>query len=116
MKIRITSNNLRFRLGRDEAEKLGNGVRLEETLRIGGSELVFSLIASGAADAQMNDRRISVLIPSQQAKMWASSDQVGINLKISGVEIAIEKDFKCLHGPTENEAECFPNPLAQTIR
>jgi hypothetical protein len=116
MKIRITSNNLRFRLGRVEVEKFGNGEQIEETLRIGGSELVFSLSVSGAADVQMNGRRIAVIVPTQQAQAWSRSEQVGINMKIAGVEIAIEKDFKCLHGPTENEAECFPNPLAQTMR
>jgi hypothetical protein len=116
MKIRIMSNNLRFRLGRDEVEKLGNGQRIEETLRIGDGELVFALAASGSADAQMNDRRILVVVPIQQAKSWSGSDQVGINMKLAGIEIAIEKDFKCLHGPTENEGERFPNPLAQTIR
>jgi hypothetical protein len=116
MKIRIMSNNLRFRLGRADVETLGNGGRIEEKIRVGAQEMNFTLSASEAANIQVNDRRILVTVPNDRARIWARTDEIGINLKIEGVEIAIEKDFKCLHGPTENEAECFPNPLEQITR
>jgi hypothetical protein len=118
MKIRITTNNLRFRLSRGEVEKLGEGGRLEEKIRIGEQELIYTLQARETAklSVQIQQHLLIVVVPQPQAHGWAVGFEVGIYASVAGVEIAIEKDFKCLHGPTENEAECFPNPLEQTIR
>ena len=116
MKIRITSNNLRFRLGRNEVQTLGNGGKIDETIRIGNSEMNFILFADKQAKAKIEDQTLMVSVSSEQARQWALNDQVGIETTVDGLSITIEKDFKCLHGPTENQAECFPNPLEQATR
>jgi|SRR5450432_1379891 len=113
MKIRITSQQLRFRLGQAEVRQIETTGRIEEKIRIGEAELIFTLATdkSSKFNLQMRDRQIVLTIPLQQAKKWSRSDEVGINANIDGVEISIEKDFKCLHGD-ELQADSFPNPLA----
>jgi hypothetical protein len=43
---------------------------------------------------------------------WVESDQVGIEARSdTGVELLIEKDFKCLHRSAEQEPDAYPHPL-----
>jgi hypothetical protein len=62
-----------------------------------------------------NDGRLSVLLPLDEVRHWAQSDQVGIeaNQSISpgkSLDILIEKDFECLHSAAEKNNDAFPNP------
>jgi hypothetical protein len=48
---------------------------------------------------------------------WASTDQVGIEGRQpvdneTSLQILIEKDFACIDGTDEENADTFPNPLA----
>ena len=49
---------------------------------------------------------------------WASSDQVGIEGEQvidnqTSLRILIEKDFACIDATDEQNADTFPNPLAE---
>ena len=48
---------------------------------------------------------------------WASGDQIGIESEQlvdhqASLRILIEKDFACIDGTDEQNADTFPNPLA----
>jgi hypothetical protein len=43
---------------------------------------------------------------------WVESDLVGIEARSNtGVDLLIEKDFKCLHRSVEQEPDAYPHPL-----
>ena len=60
---------------------------------------------------------VTVVIPSDEIRQWANSDQVGIyrNLDIGRngeLEVLVEKDFGCLDLPEKDQEDMFPNPNA----
>lgn len=43
---------------------------------------------------------------------WVESDHVGIAARLqTGVQLLLEKDFKCLHRSVEQEPDAYPHPL-----
>jgi hypothetical protein len=119
MKIRITTNNLRFRLSRGEVETLGKGGRLEEKIRVAEHELIYTLLARQVAEVnvQIQQQRLEVIVPLGQAHDWAGNFEVGIYAAAGDIQVAIEKDFKCLHGQSDlDQSDSFPNPLSEATR
>ena len=55
---------------------------------------------------------IRVFLPSKMASVWTANDEVAIEAFDSGVEILVEKDFKCLHRSAVSDPDAYPNPLA----
>ena len=54
-----------------------------------------------------------VAVPMPLMKKWAEGDQVSIESPPqAGVQLLIEKDFKCLHKPDQQDPDAYPNPLA----
>jgi hypothetical protein len=53
------------------------------------------------------------------ARRWAEGAEVSLEGSVAGaggrgaVSVLIEKDFQCLHGSPEDQADCFPNPRAR---
>lgn len=124
MKLRVRTNSLRLRLTRSEVARFGDVGRVEESVEFGGTsagQLVYvleSVIDIQAINATYDDKCIVVRVPREQAELWTSSNQVGIegeqaleNGKF--LRILIEKDFACLdHRENEDEVDAYPHPNA----
>lgn len=55
---------------------------------------------------------VRVLLPGACVLAWAESDQVSI-AGHGPVQVLVEKDFQCLHGPDRRDPDAWPNPLAE---
>jgi hypothetical protein len=75
--------------------------------------------AVSSPQAKVTASSIVVRVPTRDAARWASTDEVGIEgYQPAGgpasLRILIEKDFACLDGTDERNADTFPHPLAGT--
>ena len=122
MKLRLRGNTLRLRLSRSEVRLLGDGKSVSEGTQFpGGSELVYSLnVTDSIAHLdQLNEGtvfRIDMYVPAEITKQWACSSAVSLfgdkPLRLSPLEVLIEKDFACLNleGAAAGDQDSFPNP------
>jgi len=124
MKLRTTRNSIRLRLSQTDVTKLAETGVVEETVQIGPEitdALSYRLVRSkavGTTRAQFEQNCLIVLVPSDQADQWSSSEQVGIEASQrtgngGELSILIEKDFACLTPRTgDDDKDAFPNPSA----
>ena len=123
MKLRLQFNSVRFRLKRREVEQLARTGRVEERILIGsGYDETFDYVlestaAVSSSRATLTARGIFVQVPSEEVMKWASTDQVGIEGRQptdskTSLLILIEKDFACIDGTDQDNADTFPNPIA----
>jgi len=115
MKLRIQGNSLRLRLSQAEVAQLASGATVEEKVEFSpASPLIYAIEPSDEPlSCEFSGDAIRILLPRDEARLWASSEEVGIYGVSAKVSIAIEKDFRCLHDrPGENEADSFPNPAS----
>ncbi len=119
MKLRIRGNSVRIRVTRNEVAKLAAGERIEQQTEFSAtSRLVSTLEPSAHAPgviATFDGTRLALIVPSDQVRQWAASDQVGIQAEQSTgagqwLRLLIEKDFECLHSQAEGDTDAFPNP------
>ncbi len=115
MKLRIKGNTLRFRLNQSEVAHLANGAILSDTTEFSPSQRLNwqleSTPAITAIEAAFANATVSVRLPESDVQHWTGAETVGLYGKAGVLEIAVEKDFQCLHrtGAPE-EADAFPNP------
>ncbi len=119
MKLRMQANSVRLRLKRGEVEQLTRMGRVEERISFGGRDEVFQYVletsrAISQPKAALSGRGLLVQVPVEAASDWARGNEVGIEAHQGGLQILIEKDFACLNGTDEQNADTFPNPLAGT--
>jgi hypothetical protein len=124
MKLRMQSNSIRLRLKQREVDQLAGTGRLEESVSFGEGEDGFRYVleASSLATkvrARLKAQGIFVEVPAEEVARWASGNDVGIEFfqgtdGSDELQILIEKDFACLNGTDEQNADTFPNPLAGT--
>jgi hypothetical protein len=123
MKLRLQSNSVRLRLKRGEVDQLVKLGRVQETILLGDSEddqLVYTLESSPkvfATQISLKKNHVLVEVPRDTAVHWATSDDVGIETRISlgggrEVQVLVEKDFACLNGNEDQNRDTFPNPQA----
>jgi len=123
MKLRIRGNSIRLRLGRGEVASLLENGRVEEATEFGaGPRFEYALRTSSSVprpSASFRDGRIEVLLPTQLARDWADSEEVGISADQplgpqegpGSLQLLIEKDFACLKAPpNEDQSDAFPHP------
>ncbi len=124
MKLRFNKNTIRLRVSQSDLQKLMAENELIEKVHFGGRQPDFhyKLKISGDHTAMLatcEHYEVTVTIPRKLADDWANSGQTGLYHEQStdadgNLSISVEKDFQCLHKrPGENEAENFPNPLAE---
>lgn len=122
MKLRIRSNTLRFRLGREDVSILAGGGCIEERIRFGPEpENAFVYRVEPSADpARMVLRyragHLTLLLGLPLCRALSDPDTTGFEETVpvgEGVHVLIEKDFACLkpRNPQEDEG-AFPHPLA----
>jgi hypothetical protein len=120
MKLRITPNSLRLRVSQSDLARLIQSGRIEETIRFAADS---NAKWSYALEHSENQKEISIAhhaqavtvsIPSDSARDWATGDQVGIYADIdigpARLSIIVEKDFACLDGSDRENIDTFPNP------
>jgi len=123
MKIRMKGNSLRLRVSRSELARLLAGDCVEETIHFApqaSAKFTYALQQESSAKSptvHYTGSRVSVLLPADQAYVWAATDQVGIAEEISlgtfgSLALLIEKDFACLDRSDEDNRDSFSNPHA----
>ena len=117
MKLRITGNSLRFRLTRSEVARLGASESVEESTEFSPSQVLRYGIQPGEGpetlQASFESGLAMVVVPADRIRNWASASEVGIYCAAGHLEIAIEKDFRCLTRPEERfDPDVYPHPDA----
>ncbi len=117
MKIRIQGNLLRLRLTQKEVACLDDRGLVESAIRFSPDQALRYSVASSPHAAEVSvdyeGDSICVMLPRAVATAWAESSQVTIEgSRNSDVQILVEKDFQCLHKPSERDPEAYPHPLA----
>ena len=123
MKLRLQFNSIRFRLKRSEVEEFVRNGRVEEKISLGtGDDEAFRYVLESAGAVStprevLTLRAIIVQVPVEAVMRWTSTDQIGIEGEQTvdnqtSLRILIEKDFACIDGTDEENADTFPNPLA----
>jgi hypothetical protein len=121
MKLRINGDSLRIRVSRSEVARPLAGDCLEETIHFGQQEnakFTYALQRDPSVSKPTvlyTQNSVAILLPSDQAKAWCITNQVGIAEDISlgslgSLALLIEKDFACLDRSEEDNEDTFPNP------
>jgi hypothetical protein len=116
VKLRIQGDVLRLRLTQNEVKDLLDHGLVECAIQFPkGRELrycVASLPSAAHVSADYLDDSIVVVLPRPVVIQWAQSEHVSIQgSPHSSVQILVEKDFQCLHKPSERDPDAYPNPL-----
>jgi hypothetical protein len=124
MKLRFNGNSLRLRVTPSEIARLINTGRIEETIYMGVEEsqrLTYALECAPQSPPMLlrhGAREIAVIVSSDNARRWASTQDVGLYGAVptsnGTLELAIEKDFACLDKSDEENADRFLNPRQGT--
>ncbi|MDT0606416.1 DUF7009 family protein [Croceitalea rosinachiae] len=118
MKIRIKGNSVRLRLTKTEVETFSEAGSLSETTYFGSKALTYCLqskMGISELEADFIDDIITVHIPAEAQKTWASSNRVGYSNKVDWADdtelsLLVEKDFTCLDETVEDQSDNYPNP------
>jgi|GEM_PF-86487 hypothetical protein len=124
VKLRLQFNSIRFRLKRSEVAQFVLTGKVEENIISGGGDaqtFVYRLESTAKVSsptATMKPGAIIVQVPPDTARTWASTDQISIEGEQpvddqTSLRILVEKDFACIDGTDEQNADTFPNPLAE---
>jgi hypothetical protein len=122
MKLRIKGNSLRLRVSRSELARFLAGERIAETIRFAAApeaKLTYALergTHATAASVRYRSQEVTVLLADEQVQTWSQESQVGVytlvDIAPEGLlELIVEKDFACLDGSEEDNADTFANPL-----
>jgi hypothetical protein len=127
MKLRLQANSVRLRLKQGEVKRLVEKGVVEESIRFfpGREALTYRLELSESVavpTARLKGSEVVVEVPAAAARQWAADpNQVGLEAiqpagadAAHGLTLLVEKDFACLDGSDEQNADTFPNPLAGT--
>lgn len=115
MKLRIKGNSLRLRLTRPEVARLSAGEAVEESTEFAPDQVLMYKIrpAEGTDEirASFGSGVAEVTVAADRVRQWAASDETGIYVLAGALDIAIEKDFRCLTRPEERfNADVYPHP------
>jgi len=105
MKVRLTENQLRFRLDEAEVRRLTSGKPLEMSIAFeSGAALTWQLIPDPEAmhvEASFADGVVTVRIPGRHYEGWDTDDRIGFELKSEKsrgpLGVIVEKDLPCRH-------------------
>ena len=117
MKLRIKGNSLRLRMTRSEVARLGTGEPVEESTEFSPNQILRYRIQPGEGPdevfASFESGLALVMVSADRIRQWAFSSEVGIYGASAALDIAIEKDFRCLTRPEErSDPDVYPHPDA----
>ena len=123
MKLRLRENSVRLRLLKSEIAQLDDRGFVSETIRFAPDQrLDYELRIDEGIDsisASFDDGKISIRLPSDKARSWLETNEVGledtqVTHEDMPLKLLIEKDFVCLTRPMEGDnLDAFPNPEAE---
>ncbi len=121
MKIRFQRGSVRFRLRQGDLRTLVSAGRTEETVSLGGRDLVHALeLHDGPAAVTLDGARFVARLPATDAHAWAESDAVGLDYALAGgTRLLVEKDWACLEpapGETNDGTFARPEPIPANCR
>ena len=115
MKLRIQDNSLRLRLNQKEVARLGEQGLVESAIQFSADRVLrYSVSVSRDLEkpaVQYEANSICVFLPEAVAKLWINSHEIAIESVHSGVQLLVEKDFRCLHQEGAADPEAYPHPL-----
>ncbi|MGB0649708.1 MAG: DUF7009 family protein [Rhodothermales bacterium] len=106
MKVRLTAEMIRFRLERDEVDRLAAGRAVVLSLDIPPTDVTVVLEPVHRSGPIANSRGgVRIGIPAAWLTDWPTSDVVGFDFDLSSMDsldenvirIVVEKDFPCSH-------------------
>jgi hypothetical protein len=110
MKVRLQGDSVRLRLNRTEVATLQAGGSIHSLTRfLNGGELRIELQSAHAWHAEL-DAACTLRLGAPGLSAWASTDTEGLYDPTGN--IAIEKDFACLHRDAAANEGTYPNPAA----
>jgi hypothetical protein len=112
MKLRLRGNSLRLRLTRSEVARLGAGETVEEASEFSPEQIFrYGIQPGDELRTTFKSGQALVIVPAERIRQWASTDEVGIYGASGALDIAIEKDFRCLTRPEERfDPDVYPHP------
>ena len=121
MKLRVLDNSIRLRLTRKEVDQVLQDALVRGRVAFAGSNTFDYVLESSPAtvnaEAHISNNVLTVRVPEQDIRDWATSEQVSIMSEqvLDGggaLKILVEKDFACL-APREgeDESDMYPHPL-----
>jgi uncharacterized protein DUF7009 len=119
MKIRIKGNSIRVRLTRSEVDNFGKTGYLEELTEFGSNTFIYALRSvpeGNQLSAAFDASKIIVTVPDSITREWTSTDKVGFDNHMdigNGKQLflLIEKDFKCIDAPSnEDQSDNYEHP------
>lgn len=119
MKIRIRGNSIRYRLDKNDIEKLKETDKVEEHTWIGAHNLHFCIRSRNMVipAIKLEGSGVHLSVPALLVEKWISTEETGFSFDIvnpdgSVLKLLIEKDFKCLTVREEDDSAAFENPEA----
>jgi hypothetical protein len=115
MKLRFHGNSLRLRLSQSEVAQLADSGCVEDRVEFTPARPLRYRLESGdsaSVTADFTGDCIRVTLPRSVASHWIQSDETGIEGSSATLKVFVEKDFQCLHRDSPEDADSFPNPLA----
>ena len=114
MKLRLQGNSVRLRLTRSEVERLRETGLVEESVDFAAGEALAYRLQTrsepGPVEAGYRQGIMTVSVSRDAAQAWAGSDEVGLYSQFGALAISVEKDFRCLTRPRDDERDAYPHP------
>lgn len=111
MKVRLHQDSIRIRLTQGEVASLGEGLGVRsETHFLQGSLEVQVHPEGEAFGLTFEHNRIRLYVPFESAREWSGNDVEGLYASSGPCQIALEKDYACLHKTGDANVGTFPNP------
>jgi hypothetical protein len=118
MKIRIQRNSIRFRLSKTEVETLCSEGYIAESTSFGNTTFSYAVKNTSLHNeltATFENGCVTVLLPEKLLLNWPTNNVIGFDAKMPIAEnetlyLLLEKDFKCLDNPTEDQSDHYDNP------
>ncbi|HEA28431.1 MAG TPA: hypothetical protein ENH91_00295 [Leeuwenhoekiella sp.] len=123
MKIRIKENTVRFRLTRSEVEQVCATGNYEEYTAFDSDCFSYGVTVKEDIEyltADFTGKRITLYLPKQFIEKWQNTDRVGFEHTMllkngKSLFLLLEKDFVCMDDTREDQADNYPNPLAEKL-
>ncbi len=115
MKLRIKTDDIRFRLSRTDVNDLVTKGYLEDNISFGTASLLFAVkeTISPTITVTFVSDTITLFLPQHMVAELADTDKVGFETNAGELHILVEKDFTCLENVAEDQSDNYPNPLAE---
>ena len=119
MKVRLTANSIRLRLGPADVATLADAGTIVSSTPFGPAAaltVTLSTAPDGPPVAVLDGSLVRLTVPTAAVRRWAATAaEVSIRADhdVGGgrvLSVLVEKDFECLHG--EQEGDAFPNPAS----